>query len=156
MADAITKGLDMLIFNFEETVDSSFIYLYTFWYLAIFVDFRLNSCYNSMWYEDFFLPVILRIKIFKKSADYKCKSSINSFILPLVCHKWQSEMKIILFITETDIIYKKLDLLKSWSDKPSRDPPEDLISHVVHELFSDGWSCGIGFLPWNSTELAWI
>ncbi len=58
---------------------------------------------------------------------------------PLSCPYCNSEMKIISFITEQLVIKQILEHLGLWRTKPSRDPPEDAISHVVYEPFDDGW-----------------
>ncbi|MCP4256778.1 MAG: hypothetical protein GY774_04525 [Planctomycetes bacterium] len=44
---------------------------------------------------------------------------------PLLCPYCNSKMKIICFITGEDIIYKILDHLGMWAEKPSRDPPSN-------------------------------
>ncbi len=57
-------------------------------------------------------------------------------------------MKIIAFITDEEILYKILEHLGLWSEKPSRAPPDDQSSPpneyfndetVVREPFDDGW-----------------
>jgi Zn finger protein HypA/HybF involved in hydrogenase expression len=59
---------------------------------------------------------------------------------PLSCPKCGSEMKIISFINEADVIRKILEHLGLWEEKTAfeRAPP-DLIREKSSELFDDGW-----------------
>ncbi len=61
---------------------------------------------------------------------------------PLLCPYCNSEMSIISFITEQDVIKKILDHLGLWIEKPSRDPPSNRYftdESIVREPFHDGW-----------------
>lgn len=61
---------------------------------------------------------------------------------PLICPECLSEMKIISFITEVNIIKKVLKYLKLWDDESSRAPPSlpDIPNEIVYVPVDDGWS----------------
>jgi hypothetical protein len=59
---------------------------------------------------------------------------------PLVCPKCGSEMKIISFISEADVIRKILEHLELWEEKtPVERGPPDLIREKSYEPYDDGW-----------------
>jgi hypothetical protein len=60
---------------------------------------------------------------------------------PLICPECLSEMKIISFITEVNIIKKILKYLDLWSENSSRDPPviPDIPNEIVYVPVDDGW-----------------
>jgi hypothetical protein len=59
---------------------------------------------------------------------------------PLSCPKCGSEMKIISFINEADVIRKILEHLGLWEDKtPSERAPPVSISDKNYEPYDDGW-----------------
>ena len=59
---------------------------------------------------------------------------------PLICSECLSEMKIISFITEVNIIKKILKYLDLWSENSSRDPPviPDIPNEIVYVPVDDG------------------
>ncbi len=59
---------------------------------------------------------------------------------PLVCPKFGSEMKIISFIREADVIRKILEHLGLWEEKtPVERGLPDLIREKSYEPYYDGW-----------------
>ena len=61
---------------------------------------------------------------------------------PLCCPRCHGQMRIISFITEPTVIYKILDHLDLWKDKPSRSPPKLSFKdnpEVTYEPFCDDW-----------------
>lgn len=60
---------------------------------------------------------------------------------PLICSKCGEEMRIISFIDEAQVIWRILEHLGLWSDKPSGKPPP--VNHYqvepVYQPFDDGW-----------------
>ena len=59
---------------------------------------------------------------------------------PLSCPKCGSEMKIISFINEADVIRKILEHLNLWEEKtPVERAPPDLIREKSCEPYDDGW-----------------
>ena len=64
---------------------------------------------------------------------------------PLICPECLSEMKIISFITEINIIKKVLKYLDLWDEESSRDPPvmPNIPNEIVYVPVDDGWSTDI-------------
>jgi hypothetical protein len=60
---------------------------------------------------------------------------------PLICPECLSEMNIISFITEVNIIKKILKYLELWDEESSRDPPvvPDIPNEIVYVPVDDGW-----------------
>ncbi len=64
---------------------------------------------------------------------------------PLICPECQSEMKILSFIAETQIIRKILKYLDLWDEEQARDPPQvNIPEEIVYVPVEDaGWSSNL-------------